>query len=169
MKDKWAETGIPDRESLSKSMPEKELLLISPRAVVECFQEIPCNPCTEACPRKAIKIIGGINRAPSIDHTACNGCSLCIYQCPGLAIFVVGIDKNDTSKGFVSIPYEMLPIPEINDIVDVLDREGNVIVQGKVLRINKSKATDKTAVVTIEIPSNLLDKARFLSPKRGSK
>ncbi|MBN1151562.1 4Fe-4S binding protein [candidate division WOR-3 bacterium] len=169
MKNKWAETGIPDRESLAKSMPEKELLIVSPRAVVECFQEIPCNPCTDACPRKAIKITGGINKIPSIDHSACNGCSICVYQCPGLAIFVVGLDREDTSKGFVSIPYEMLPLPAVNEVVDVLDREGAVIAQGKVLRVNKSKTTDKTAVVTIEIPSNLLDKARFFSPKRGCK
>ncbi|MBN2363196.1 4Fe-4S binding protein [candidate division WOR-3 bacterium] len=169
MKNNVSNDGLPCRDSLANSFPDKNALAVSAKAVIECFQEIPCNPCVGACPRGAISIAEGINGIPSIDHTLCNGCSLCVYQCPGLAIFVVGLDRKDPAKGFVSLPYEFLPVPEKDDIVDVLDREGKVISEGKILKVNKSKATDRTSVVTVEVPSNLLDKARFIKTKRGSK
>lgn len=169
MSDNTSKNGLPDAKDLSESMPSAESLAQSPKAVIECFQEIPCNPCVGACPRGAIKISEGINQKPLIDHSLCNGCSLCVYQCPGLAIFVVGIDKENPSKGFISIPYELLPVPEKGEIVDVLDREGVKIDQGVILGVNNSKATDRTRVVTVQVPFDLLSRARFIETKRGTK
>ena len=35
-------------------------------AVIECVQNIPCNPCQDACPRGAITIEGAITNIPKI-------------------------------------------------------------------------------------------------------
>ncbi|MBN1619878.1 4Fe-4S binding protein [candidate division WOR-3 bacterium] len=169
MSDNTSNSGLPDEKDISRAMPSAESLAQSPKAVIECFQEIPCNPCVEACPRGAIKITEGINQKPSIDHSLCNGCSLCVYQCPGLAIFVVGIDRDNPSKGFISIPYEFLPVPEKGEIVDILDREGVKIEEGTILKVNDSKATDRTRVVTVQVSSGLLSRARFIEMKRRTK
>ena len=37
-------------------------------------------------------------------------------------------------------------------MVDCVDREGNVVVKGTVLRVIKPKKYDATVVITVEIP-----------------
>jgi Fe-S-cluster-containing hydrogenase component 2 len=117
-------------------------------AILECIQEIPCNPCVEACPVHAISM-KDINAPPVNDYDTCIGCGKCIGVCPGLAIFMVKITN---SKAQVTLPYEFLPVPEVGDEVQALDREGIVrdtaVVQ-KVLR------KGKTMVITIEVKKEL--------------
>ena len=60
-----------------------------PVAVIECVQEIPCNPCEGACKFNAITIGEPITNLPKINETNCTGCGVCVAQCPGLAIFIV--------------------------------------------------------------------------------
>jgi len=141
------ETGVASFEDLYNKMPSDDRLKQRSAAIIECFQKIPCNPCVYACPKGAIKIEGGINNIPTIDFNICNGCTLCIYQCPGLAIFVIGYTED--GKGKISLPYEFSPIPNEGQIVDALDRGGQFVSKAKVLKVNKSLHTDKTFVVTI--------------------
>ena len=42
-------------------------------AVIECVQEIPCNPCSDSCPKGAITMKTSINDVPDIDFECCNG------------------------------------------------------------------------------------------------
>jgi len=44
--------------------PSDERLSKKAAAVIECCQEIPCNPCMEYCPFEAIKVEGNINADP---------------------------------------------------------------------------------------------------------
>ena len=83
------ETGIPTKEDLLTVTPPQERFNKGPVVIVECFQEIPCNPCVDACKLKAIAKPKDINDLPIVDFGKCNGCGACIAQCPGLAIFVV--------------------------------------------------------------------------------
>ena len=62
----------------------------SPIAVIECCEEIPCNPCMSACPHHAIVIEGGIHHIPQLKPVLCVGCGICVARCSGQAIFVVG-------------------------------------------------------------------------------
>ena len=39
-----------------------------PKAVIECKQDIPCNPCTTCCAFKAITFAGSISSLPELDE-----------------------------------------------------------------------------------------------------
>ena len=86
-----------------------------------------------------------INSIPAIDYDVCISCGNCIGVCPGLALFIV---KTTEDKGYVTLPYEFLPIPEKGQHVNTLDRKGNKIDTGVVQKIRKA---GKTCIVTIEI------------------
>ena len=122
-------------------------------AVIECVQEIPCNPCVDICPVNAISM-KDINALPKVDFDKCTGCRRCVGICPGLAIFVVKIKDN---KALITLPYEFLPVPKVGDIVTALDREGKARGKAKVVRLNES---GKTTVITIETKNELAMETR---------
>ncbi len=149
-------------------MTEKEQLLDrikkGPVAVIECYEEIPCDPCRTSCPKKAITFNGPIYSLPCIHLEKCTGCGLCVAICPGQAIFVID-GSFSSNEGLVSIPYEFLPLPEEGDIVDLTDRSGTVISMGKIHKVRTGKAFDHTAVVTLRVPEKLLMEVRGFKPK----
>ena len=61
------QTGIPDKEAIEAVTPDETRFLKGAVAIAECFQKIPCNPCTKACVKKAIHIEPDINETPEID------------------------------------------------------------------------------------------------------
>ena len=124
---------LPNRKQLKKGV-----------AIIECIQEIPCNPCVTSCPVDSIKM-KDINALPEIDYDKCIGCAKCVGICPGLAIFVVKI--LDNKKALVTLPYEFLPVPEKGDIVDGLNRMGQKIDDVKIKKVIKK---GKTMVITVE-------------------
>lgn len=128
-------------------------------AIIECVQEIPCNPCVDACPFGAISM-ENLNAIPQIDYDKCRGCGKCVSVCPGLAIFVVRVRGED---GFVTLPYEMLPMPEKGEVVDVLNREGKVMGEGVVTNV---RVENKTGVITVRVDKNLIMEVRNICPKR---
>jgi Fe-S-cluster-containing hydrogenase component 2 len=117
-------------------------------AILECVQEIPCNPCVESCPVHAITM-KDINAPPVNDFEKCIGCTKCVGICPGLAIFVVKITDK---KAWVTLPYEFVPTPTVGDIVQAVDRTGKT--RGSAV-VKKVVRQGKTMVVTIEIESRL--------------
>ena len=54
-------TGVFSAEEVNRVMPPPEVLKKGPVAVVECIQEIPCDPCHASCPFGAIKEFKDIN------------------------------------------------------------------------------------------------------------
>jgi len=124
---------IPSEKQLEKGV-----------AIIECVQEIPCNPCVDSCPVHAISM-KDINAPPINDYEKCIGCTKCIGVCPGLAIFVIKV-KGDTA--LVSLPYEFLPIPNSGDTVTAIDRTGTPRGKALVKRVVKN---GKTMVITIEV------------------
>ncbi|MGE5584290.1 MAG: 4Fe-4S dicluster domain-containing protein [Bacillota bacterium] len=125
-----------------------------PCAVIECFEEIPCDPCHDACHRGAIRPFDDINHLPEVDFDRCNGCGACISVCPGLAIFVVDETWKD-DLAVVRLPYEFLPLPSPGDTVAGLDRSGRECCAATVVRVERAKRQDRTAVVWIEVPKPL--------------
>ena len=60
------------------------------RPVVECTQNIPCNPCQDICKKGCIRVGDNITDLPRVDHqNSCNACYLCVSICPGQAIFLI--------------------------------------------------------------------------------
>ncbi|MCD6330985.1 MAG: 4Fe-4S binding protein [Thermoplasmata archaeon] len=146
---RWETEGIVELEDLR--LPTEEQLKKSV-AIIECIQEIPCNPCVDACPFNAISM-ENINALPFVDYEKCVGCGKCIEICPGLAIFVVKVDGN---KALVMLPYEFLPLPEEGEKVKALNREGKEICDAVVRKVRKGR----TPVITIELPSQYAMDAR---------
>ncbi|MCX6662860.1 MAG: 4Fe-4S dicluster domain-containing protein [Euryarchaeota archaeon] len=141
----YEKTGILSTKELqvpSKKQLEKGV------AILECVQEIPCNPCVDSCPVHAISM-KDINAPPVNDFEKCIGCTKCVGVCPGLAIFVVKV-KDD--KAWVTLPYEFITVPKVGDSVQALDRTGTVRSKALVKKIVKH---GKTMVVTIEVESSL--------------
>jgi len=130
-----------------------------PKAVIECFEEIPCNPCVDACPRGAIRIEGSITALPVLDFEKCTGCGLCIPACPGLAVFVVDSDWSE-NEGMVKLPYEFFPLPEEKETVIVLDQDGKEIGTGWVHGILDPSDFDHTAVISLIAPKEIVSKVR---------
>ncbi|MEC9489032.1 MAG: 4Fe-4S binding protein [Halanaerobium sp.] len=152
-------TGVPTKEDLATVSPPPERLEEGPVSIIECFQKIPCDPCYHSCPRGAIMPFSDLNDLPKMDFAKCNGCGLCISNCPGLAIFV--IEKNYTpGRGLVKMPYEFLPLPKKGEEVILLDREGQELGTGLVERIQNKEKQDKTSVIWVSMPGELIMEAR---------
>jgi thioredoxin reductase/Fe-S-cluster-containing hydrogenase component 2 len=155
----FRKTGTPSEENLKAVMPDEERLNKGPVAVTECFQRIPCDPCVYSCPYNAIKPFEDMNELPEVIFEKCIGCGICVGKCPGLAIFVLNKNYSETTST-VTLPYEFLPKPAKESIVDVLDRSGAKICEGKIIRILDGKAQDKTSIVTVEVPKEFYNQAR---------
>lgn len=141
-------TGIASREMVLEVFPDNETINRGPVAVIECYKEIPCNPCATSCKVQAIKPFVDINDRPEINNDRCTGCTLCVSACPGLAIMVIDGSKHENEVIF-RIPYEFRPLPEEGKTVLALDRGGNVIGNGKVLKVQNLKYQDKTPIVHV--------------------
>ncbi len=155
-------TGVPMEKDLESVIPPKERLAKGPVAIIECFERIPCNPCYTHCARGAIKEFEDINDRPQLNYDICNGCSICVSHCPGLAIFIVDETYSDT-EALVKIPYELLPLPEEGTFVTGLDRGGKPICRAKVIKVQNPKFQDRTPIISLAVPKDLSMTVRFLS------
>ncbi|HEC89290.1 MAG: (4Fe-4S)-binding protein [Thermoplasmata archaeon] len=142
----YEETGVLSLDDLLNIPSEKQLE--KGVAISECIQNIPCNPCVDACSVDAISM-KDINSPPVVDYDRCTACGNCVAVCPGLALFIVKIKED---KAWITLPYEFLPIPEKNDTVDALDREGNIVGEGKIIRVRKQNST---WIITVEVDRSL--------------
>ncbi len=161
MKKLAKETGTLSMLELQASpgYPSEKRFGAGPVAVIECIQEIPCNPCESACRFNAILVGKPITNLPRLVEEKCRGCGECIPACPGLAIFVVN-ENYSPAEGTVSIPYEYLPLPETGSIVCALDRCGERVCSARVIRVSNPGKNNGTAVVTIVVPKKFSNKVR---------
>ncbi len=129
--------------------------------VIECTQNIPCNPCQDACPKRCIKIGSHITALPALDESKeCSGCGMCVAACSGQAIFLV---DEEFEPGFaaITLPYEFLPLPEPGDRGRALDRSGSTVCEAEVVAVKSKKAFDYTHLLTIRVPAAMAMRARF--------
>lgn len=129
--------------------------------VIECTQNIPCNPCQDACKFGCIKVGKNITSLPVINEASkCVSCGMCVASCSGQAIFLIDEDYED-SFGTVAMPYEFYPLPKVGDIGVALDRSGKAVCEAEVLKVASTPAMDKTVVLTIKVPKQMCMQARF--------
>lgn len=144
--------GVPVKEEIEKVMPPEDILAKKPVVMVECFQNIPCDPCAASCPFGAILPFEDINDLPVVDYDKCTGCGICVTSCPGLAIFVLDMNYSD-EEALIKLPYEMLPLPQKGEMVSGLDRNGHKVAEVKVDKVTKTK--NKTYLISIAVPKEL--------------
>jgi Fe-S-cluster-containing hydrogenase component 2 len=156
-------TGIPSREELEASLgyPSAEDLATKPMVVIECVQDIPCNPCEAVCPSEAILVGNPITKLPVFYPERCDACGRCIPACPGQAIFSLDMTYAQ-DKAAVSFPYEFLPLPNKGDVVQGVNRAGEVVCDAKVLRVQYPKSFDHTVVITVAVPKDLAMEVRSM-------
>ncbi len=154
-------SGIASPVNLAGVLPDENRKRKRAYAVIECFQQIPCDPCVHHCPFGAIKPFSDINDLPIIDFDLCTGCGQCIGRCPGLAIFTVD-ETREGGPAKVTLPYEFLPKPVREESVDLLDRSGKLVGQGVVKSVLNTSKQDKTTIVTVEMDRNLVQDVRHI-------
>lgn len=129
--------------------------------MIECSQNIPCNPCQDACPKKCITIGDKITALPVVaEDKSCTGCGLCVAACSGQSIFLVNEDQADGTAA-VTIPYEFYPLPEKGLKGIALDRSGKQICEAEVIELKNVTAFDHTSLLTMKVPLEMSMKARF--------
>lgn len=142
------------------AMPDEARRKKGKYAFIECFQKIPCNPCSTSCPFGAILPMEDINDLPRIDYEACTGCGICAQVCPGLAIFIIDESRTD-GRVAIAMPYEYLPLPQKGEVVKLLDREGQALAKGEVVSVMMKKE-QKTSLVSVAFdPAYLLEARAF--------
>ncbi len=131
---------------------EKQQLKVYP--IIRCVEEIPCNPCVDACPVESILIPDDPIMGLPIFKGDCTACGRCVAICPGLAINLIKPDY-DAERGtsLLTFPYEL----EIGELgsgskVVTVDMEGVVIGEGTIVRFRKSPIPDQRKLVSIEVP-----------------
>lgn len=159
-----AQNGIPTPEDVAGVLPPAERLTQGPVAIAECYQNIPCDPCYHSCKQGAIQEFTDINERPQVDFEKCNGCGTCMSRCPGLAIFVVDATYSE-NEALVKIPYEFLPLPEAGETVTAINRAGQAVGEAKVIRVQNTKVQDRTAIVWLAVPKELMMEVRHFNVK----
>ena len=162
--------GTPSEEELEKSpgYPPEKVQKKKKVVIIECVQEIPCNPCEEVCKFGAIYVGDPITNLPQVDFEKCIGCGQCIAKCPGLAIYLLDYNYNE-DEAAISFPYEYYPFPNEGDIVNAVDRKGNFVCKGKVVKVSNPKVNECTAVITITFPKHYYKEVRSIERIRGEK
>ena len=129
--------------------------------VIECTQNIPCNPCQDACPKKCISIGNNITSLPIVvDNSECINCGMCVASCSGQAIFLVDEDCGD-GTATITLPYEFLPLPAEGTKGIALGRSGKEVCEATVVSVKSAKAFDKTNLLTMRVPKEYVMTARF--------
>ncbi len=137
--------------------------------VIECTQNIPCDPCQDACKFGCIAVGSQITRLPAVvKESTCTGCGLCVASCSGQAIFLVNEDYDETGAS-ITMPYEFLPYPEAGEKGIALGRDGAPVCEAEVVSLKVSPVMDKTALLTIRVPKEMAMKARFYKKSENIK
>ena len=122
--------------------------------VIRCVEEIPCDPCQEACPVHAIDMPDGWIMAQPEFLGMCIGCSQCVVACPGLAIVLVD-ERADPSQvtALLTLPWEISDgTVNPGDEVQTVGFEASPVGKGTIKAVKKSPSHDRRRLVMLEVP-----------------
>ena len=116
------------KEESPRPTPERQAQ--RPFVRLDCLYGFACNPCSFACPQKAITK-SSTSVTPEINYEKCTGCMQCVSHCPGLAIF--GYDTRKQNL-FLPVEYEVEVGAEVWLVDDNGKKQGEGIIE-KVLKM----------------------------------
>lgn len=149
---------VADDEMAAFPSANQQQEMIHP--VIECTQNIPCNPCQDACPVGCIKVGSNITSLPVLDgEKKCIGCGMCVASCPGQAIFLI---KEEAEQAEITLPYEFMPLPKKGDKGTALSRSGQPLCEAEVVAVKSVAAMDHTNLLTMRVPKAYAGTARFI-------
>ena len=128
--------------------------------ILRCAQEIPCNPCTECCPKDSITIPeGNILGRPKLVGD-CVGCLKCVVVCPGLAITLVDRRADPSGRrAKVTVPWEMPEeLVRPGQTVPTTGFEGEPVGMGQVVRLLSGKALHRRRLMVLDVPAEEADR-----------
>lgn len=152
--------GIATREIFEKLLPSAERREKGPYVVMECYEEIPCNPCSTSCKFNSVSL-EDINSCPNVDYGKCTGCGVCVSHCPGLACFVID-ETVGNGKVKITLPYELCPLPEKDSTVEALGRDGKTVGEAQVVKVLSGKSMDHTNTISILVDEDLMYDVRSI-------
>ncbi len=76
--------------------------------------------------------------------------------------------NHSPEEALLKIPYEFFPLPKANTKVLTLDREGKVIGEVRVLKVSNPKKNDRTPVLSLLVPKELILEIRHIRLKESS-
>lgn len=123
--------------------------------IIRCLQEIPCNPCTEVCPKLAIRTEDGeLTSWPSFEGEYCLGCGRCVSACPGLAIVLVDESYDpEQDRALLTLPFE-LSNGRLRSGTEVITMglAGEPIGRGTVVATRNAPSQDHRRLILLEVP-----------------
>lgn len=137
--------------------PSEERLKKCPVVIIDCPEEIPCNPCETICPFGAIKVGEPITNIPILDEKKCTGCGRCIAVCPGLAISVMNYNYS-RSETTLTVPFEFLPLPEKGEKIIAVDIKGKYAAEGEIIKVVSPEKNNRTSLITFSFPKKFYKK-----------
>lgn len=134
-----------------------------PVASLECFENLPCRACVDACPDGAISM-STLLEQPSLNEDKCTGCGLCVAVCPaGAAVMVKELPQQQKARYF--LPDDTTELWKSGRPLQLLNRRGDVLGVGRAMA---STAYQGGQYRVIEIEStnvNLWEARGFRIPK----
>jgi len=121
--------------------------------IFHCYQEVPCNPCTSACPVGAIRTERDhITGLPYItDLNACTGCGSCVAVCPGLSMILVDY-RDDAEHPLVTLPYEIWREGvDVGRKVPITDVDGAILGYYPVEKISTRRKYPGTLLIQVKV------------------
>lgn len=132
------------------------------KILIDCPQEIPCNPCQFSCRTGAIRVEALTDR-PRAFPEKCIGCDNCVAACPGQACFLVDEDLPG-DEATIDFPFEFLPVPKAGELREARDNEGRTVCMGRVVQVLERSAWQGTRVVRLAVPRERVRLVRGMSP-----
>lgn len=127
------------------------------KVLVDCPQEIPCDPCVKACSTGAISMDEGMCGKPRITEGQCNGCLSCLEVCPVSCIYLMEKREGET---LMTLALDRLPRLSKGDEVILKDGNGKDLGRGRVIKSRAAQKDKGLRILTLKVPAEVAGSVR---------